>query len=84
MAKFYFTYDKEGHPFVGGWTEVEAEEWGFALDVMQIYHPDKPGGAQNYRRAYGEKHFKETDEYKSGNHGNRCHEAIVLRREVFA
>ena len=25
MAKFYFTYGLEGQPFVGGWTEIEAD-----------------------------------------------------------
>ena len=27
MAKYIFTYGTEGHPFFGGWTEVEAQDW---------------------------------------------------------
>lgn len=30
MARFYFTYGTDGQPFVGGWTEVEAPNYGAA------------------------------------------------------
>ena len=41
MSKFYFTYGSEGHPFVGGWTEVEAPDLGTACATFRAFHPDK-------------------------------------------
>ena len=82
MAKFYFTYGSEGYPFIGGWTEVEAEEVDEARAAFRAYHPDKINGVLNCSDLYYEAHFKSTSMYRNGNRGNFCHETITLRREL--
>lgn len=84
MPKFYFTYGTEGHPFFGGWTEVEAPDRHMACTVFRAYHPDKTEGLLNCCSCYTEEDFKKTSMYQrpDGNFGYRCHETIILRREL--
>lgn len=84
MPKFYFTYGTEGHPFFGGWTEVEAPDRHAACAAFRAYHPDKTEGLLNCCSCYTEEDFKKTSMYQrpDGNFGHRCHETITLRREL--
>ena len=41
MPIFYFTYGSEGHPYYGGWTEVEAPDSNAACAAFRAYHPDQ-------------------------------------------
>lgn len=81
MPKFYFTYGTDGQPFVGGWTEVEAPDRRAARAAFRSYHPDKTEGLLNCSSVYDEAWFKQTEMYRNGNFGVRCHERITLRRE---
>lgn len=83
MQTFYFTYGTEGHPFYGGWTEIEAPDEACARDLFRIFHPDKIDGFLNCSTVYTEDHFKTTAMYgPSGNFGYRCHEKITVIREL--
>ena len=83
MSKFYFTYGSEGHPFVGGWTEVEAPDFDSACAVFRMFHPDKIEGLLNCCTVYVEENFKKTAMYgPAGNFGRRCLETITLQREL--
>lgn len=83
MAKFYFTYGSEGHPFVGGWTEVEAQNRDEAVCAFRACHPDgKTDGFPNCCNIYSEEDFKRTSMYACGNMGHHCHETITLRRKL--
>lgn len=83
MPKFYFTYGSEGQPFVGGWTEVEAPDYGSACAVFRAFHPDKEPGLLNCCSVYEEENFKRTSMYgPKGNFGRRCLETITLQREL--
>lgn len=84
MPKFYFTYGTEGHPFFGGWTEVEAPDRHMACTVFRAYHPDKTEGLLNCCSCYTEEEFKRTSMYQrpDGNFGYRCRETITLRHEL--
>lgn len=82
MPKFYFTYGSEGHPFVGGWTEVEAPDEDMACTIFQMVHPNKEDGFLNCCSVYEEEQFKRTSMYgPKGNFGRRCMETITLRHE---
>lgn len=80
LQKFYFTYGTGGQPFFGGWTEVEAPDIHAACAAFRAYHPDKTAGLLNCSSMYDEEHFKQTEMYRHGNFGYRCHETIILRR----
>ena len=82
MRKFYFTYGTGGQPFVGGWTEVEAPNYGAAIVAFRAYHPDKTKGIVNCASVYDEERFRMTEMYRTGNFNRRCHEIITLRREA--
>lgn len=84
MPKFYFTYGTEGHPFFGGWTEVEAPDFKSACSVFRVYHPNKIKQRLNCCTVYTEGNFKKTSMYQQpdGNFGYRCHEIITLQREL--
>lgn len=79
MAKFYFTYGTEGFPYVGGWTEVEAETRAAACAVFRIYHPDKIKGVLNCSDVYDQNEFMASGMI-DGNRGACCHERISLNR----
>lgn len=80
--KFYFTYGIDGQAFVGGWTEIEAPTVKIATIVFRVYHPDRTPGLLNCTNVYTEDSFKKTDMFRSGNFGFRCHETIILKREL--
>lgn len=82
MKKFYFTYGTDGQPFVGGWTEVEAPNYGAACLAFRAFHPDKTEGLLNCSSVYDEENFRKTGMYRDGNFHARCHEVITLRREA--
>lgn len=82
MPRFYFSYGTEGQPFYGGWTEVEAPDIRAASFAFRAIHPDKTEGMLNCCDLYVETQFKQTEMYRSGNFGFRCHETITLRREA--
>ncbi len=84
MEKFYFTYGWEGHPFVGGWTEIIAGNRAEACAAFRIFHPDKIEGLLNCCSVYTDAEFKNTRMFALGNNlGACCHEFICLKREVF-
>lgn len=80
--KYYFTYGTEGQPFVGGWTEVEADDSHIACMTFRAYHPDKLEGLLNCSSVYDEECFKMSEMYRSGNFDRRCHETITATRTV--
>ncbi len=82
MSTFYFTYGREGHPFAGGWTEVEAPDERTACAAFRAFHPDKTEGKPNCCTVYSEARFRETEMYRSGNFGCRCQEVITLGRKA--
>jgi len=83
MARYYFTYGSESHPFFGGWTEVEAEDRDTACAAFRAFHPDKVPGRPDCCEVYDEARFKQTPMYgPGGNLGHRCHEVIMLQREI--
>ncbi len=73
MANFYFTYGRDGHPYYGGWTVIEAPNDRIAVAAFRAYHPDRHCGLLNCFRVYDE-----------GNLGQCCHEVITIRRELAA
>lgn len=79
MQKFYFTYGIEGHPFVGGWTEVIAEDRQQAVELFALIHPKNENGFLPYCTEYSEEQFQRTR--MAGGHGSFgrfCHETIEL------
>ena len=79
MARFYFTYGSEGYPFVGGWTEVEAEDRHKACAAFRTYHPDKTEGLLNCSDVYTQEEFMQSG-MAEDNLGARCHEYISLKQ----
>lgn len=79
MARFYFTYGSEGQPFVGGWTEVEAEDRRKACAAFRAYHPDKTEGLLNCSDVYTQEEFMQSGMVKD-NLGACCHEYISLKQ----
>ncbi len=82
MAKFFFTYGTSGQPFVGGWTEVEAPSARAAAFAFRAFHPDKVDGLLNCSDMYPQAIFERTEMFQHENLGHRCHETIILRREL--
>ena len=85
MKRYYFTYGSEGHPFVGGWSVVEAPDFHIAIQIFQAYHPNKEKGLLNCSTVYSEREFQRTKMAgPDGNFGVFCHEIITVRRETAA
>lgn len=84
MANFYFTYGREGHPYYGGWTVIEAPNDRIAVAAFRAYHPDRHCGLLNCFRVYDEMSFAATGMQVRGNLGQCCHEVITIRRELAA
>lgn len=82
MEKFFFTYDVSGHPFSGGWTEIEAPDRTTAIALFRTYHPDKVEGLLNCRSVYEAHDFYKTDSFKHGRCSKRCVERICVTRNV--
>ena len=81
MAKFYFTFGSEGHPFVGGWAEVHADNEDLAREAFRLIHPNRDG-CLCCCDVYPEAEFERTKMYAAGNMGHRCREIITLTREL--
>lgn len=80
---FYFTYGIEEQPYVGGWTEIVAEDLATACAAFRAYHPDRTPGLLNCAIVYDEENFKKTCMYENGsNLGATCHERIFISREI--
>lgn len=75
--KFYFTYGSDGHPFVGGWTEVEASDVHTACHLFRAVHPDKISGIMNCSCCYSQEQFNATRMGETGNFDQFCHERIT-------
>ena len=77
--RFYFTYASEecGMPFIGGWTEVEAENADDAVSKFKAAHPT-PGNDDviNCCSLYDEELFKRTLMLEKGNFGKFCQEVL--------
>lgn len=79
MKKYYFTYGSDGHPFVGGWTEVEAPNIHMACAAFRAVHPDKEPGVLNCCNAYTEENFLSSCMAgPDGNFRKFCHERIAF------
>lgn len=65
--KFYFTYGSDGHPFVGGWTEVEASDIHTVCRLFRAVHPDKISGIMNCSCCYSQEQFNATRMGETGN-----------------
>lgn len=83
MPYFIFTYGSEGHPFVGGWTQIEAEDMNQACSIFRVFHPNKNGNALNCAGVYSEDDFQQTEMCHRYNFGAGCHESIQVRRVLF-
>lgn len=74
MPKFYFTYSSVGHPYIGGWTEIEAPNKMCAATIHGKLH-----GFDNYEALYEERFFKKF--LVVGKRlGYGCHEKIAYQR----
>lgn len=82
MARFYFTYGISGHPFMGGWTVVFADDIDAACLAFRAYHPDKIEGVLNCAFVYDNEQFEKTEMPQKGNFGYRCREVITFLRKV--
>ena len=84
MQRFFFTYGTEGHPFHGGWTEVQAPDIKTAQEIFRAYHPDKEPGLLNCGGVYTLEAFKKTSMAgEKGNFGSQCHEIIAMVHYIF-
>lgn len=81
MPKFYFTYGSEGHPYVGGWTEIIAPDEEIARGVFRGIHPNPDSDLLKCSSVYSEEQFKQTSMYRNGNMGAYCHEEITVHVE---
>jgi len=85
MAKYFFTYgsDDANQPFQGGWTEVEATYRALAYAAFKVFHPKTEDGFLPFCECYSAEEFAATSmSGEKGNFGQRCHERIVLQREM--
>ena len=81
--RYFFTYGTEGHPYHGGWTEIEAPDIHVACALFRAYHPDKTEGLLNCSSVYTEDAFNKTEMAgPDGNFGMFCHEKITVRRKT--
>ena len=80
MAKFYFTYGSENHPFVGGWTVIHAEDEEIARNVFRAFHPSREAQIRDCCDVYTEDEFKRSKMASHGNHGVFCREVIIAER----
>lgn len=79
MQKFYFTYagTECGMPFIGGWTEVEAENEDEAVGKFKKAHPNEDDNeVLNCSFFYNDELFDHTGMKEKGNFGVFCHEVL--------
>ena len=82
MNKYYFTYGTSHKmPYVGGWTEIEAETLKGATELFKLVYPSNESTI-NCAGIYSEAQFKQTDMFLNGNFGVGCREKIKLNVEV--
>lgn len=85
MPKFIYTYGLEGHPFEGGWTEIEAPDIMSANAIFRAFHPDKYEGFLNCCSVYTEEEFKATKmSGPDGNHHKHCQERFTFTHEIYS
>lgn len=83
MDTFYFTYGLEGQPFIGGWTEIDAQDMETAVKAFRAFHPDKIEGILNCSSVYTKEQFNGTImQGERGNFGRRCVEKIKIERTL--
>ena len=78
MHKFYFTYGSENHPFLGGWTEIEAPDENTARMIFLAIHPSDDG--MHCSSVYTEKEFLDAGFNTKGNFGQFAHEVLTYKR----
>lgn len=80
---WYFTYDATANqPYIGGWTEVEADSRDEAAQLFCVEHPRARSGRINCAGIYSEEIFRQTRMLAEGNRGRRCVERIRLEVDV--
>lgn len=84
MEKFYFTYGTSpAFPFQGGWTLIYATDLRAAQRVFKAHHPDRDGcGILNCADYYGAEWFEDSEEFRNGNLGVKCHEILVQFSDI--
>ena len=84
MPKFYFTYGRErGYDYLGGWTEIIADNRWTAWNVFTALHPKKDGQwrVANCSGIYTEEQWKTMKQSETNRHlGYGCHERITVER----
>ena len=81
--RYFFTYGPEGHPYHGGWTEIDAPDMRTACTIFRAFHPDKTEDCLNCCEVYTEEQFSKTKMAgPDGNLGMFCHEKITAQRET--
>lgn len=82
MKNYYFTYGTEGHPFVGGWTKIEAPSRQIAVAIFRAIHPDVLDGLVNCCSIYDEELFRQTSMWSKGNFGKHEQEVVLMQHIV--
>lgn len=82
MERFYFTFGTVGHPYVGGWTVVDAPNRDLACDAFRLHHKDKVTGMIHCSGIYSQKEFSRTRMEDEGNYGCRAQEYIKVNVEL--
>lgn len=79
MAVYYFTLGFEcGHPFDGGWVEVQADSEKSACDAFTKRFGLGKSGLIRCAGIYDENSFRRTGMDRLGNFWKFCHERIVV------
>lgn len=80
---YYFTYGASPtQPYIGGWTEVEANSRYDASQLFCAVHPRTASGWINCASIYSEEELRATRMLAEGNRGRRCVERIRLEVDV--
>lgn len=77
MNTYYFTFGSDGHPYVGGWVEIIAEDIDQAQEAFATRYGYNRQGFLRYCSCYTADRFMQTSMCKNGNIGAFCHEHIV-------
>ena len=82
MQRFYFTFGyNPDFPYQNGWVEVLAKDREKAVEIYKIVFGESKEGYVNCAGIYDEIHFKQSDMYKNGNFGAKCHAVISIKIE---
>ena len=82
IKNYYFTYGTEGHPFVGGWTKIEAPSRRAAVTIFRAIHPDVIPDLVNCSSIYDEEDFRKTSMWSKGNFGKHEQEVVLMQHIV--